>query len=72
VIQPKGIASEIVITVENGQKLKLKVKSDTIISDKNGDKIPLDKIKQGDKVVIECKAVKETIEEAESIKLSRE
>lgn len=65
----KGTASIIVIVDEKGQKLTIEVKANTVIYDKTGNEITLDKIKNGDKVVIEYAETKETIEKAESIKL---
>jgi hypothetical protein len=65
-----GSVPRVVIMVEKGKILSLEVKSGTIIYDKTGKAIALDKIKIGDKVVIEYIETKEIIEKAESIKLT--
>ncbi|MDD5156378.1 MAG: hypothetical protein PHF11_07875 [Candidatus Omnitrophica bacterium] len=50
-----GIASRITVIEENGAKKTLRVKSDAVIKGKNGEIITIDKLKEGDKVTIECK-----------------
>lgn len=65
-----GRLPKIVISNEQGNMLSLEVKPDTVIFDKTGKAIALDKVKTGDKVTVEYIVKKEVVEKAESIKLT--
>ena len=48
----KGTKSELVVIADNGQKLSFAVKSDTPITDKDGNKVTLSEIKKDSKITV--------------------
>lgn len=67
----EGVMAAITIVDKIGKRVVVEVKADTVIYDEGGKTIALDKVQKGDKVIIEYREARKTVEKAESIKLTR-
>jgi hypothetical protein len=61
----------IIIIDKMGKKVTIEVKADTVIYDKDGKTTVLDKFKKGDKVIIEYREARNTVQKAETIQLTK-
>jgi hypothetical protein len=67
----EGVRETIIIVDKMGKRVTIEVKADAVIYDEDGKTTVLDKVQKGDKVIIEYREVKKTVEKAESIKLTK-
>lgn len=67
----EGVMATIIIVDKSGEGVTIEVKADTVTYDKDEKTISLDKVQKGDKVTIEYREVRKTVDKAESIKLTK-